>query len=409
MEVNTISFLTEFPYGFDTSGASSTSSYHLVLLAKAFPKSNIHILYFNSNQNFWLQSYTEFLSFTSFSGNISIHVCNANIMKYVPIKLKTIATSIFKLDEVLFKNIINISQIAIDFIKEIYNKIRPDIVWCEHLFPLMLPQYSGTAKLIYVHHDFISKILLKRRFNLKNWVRSRYIKRIEEKCLKNVEMVITGNSIEHKEILSHTRKNCIIHNIPILYPPLSQEYYNRSSDSKIRIIHLGTISATANRKGLKLFCKESLPYLDKKNSDYQFIIIGITKDEFEANIDKNINTTKFIFKGKEIPLEEIIKPYDIHVLPYMGKTGVRTKLYNLLRFKSAILGYKQSVGSIQSLNDGEDIFLVKNIRNFNKKLIELCMSFEKRKQMSEDSFRKFSEHFSIDEESRKLSEVITSN
>jgi glycosyltransferase involved in cell wall biosynthesis len=365
------------------------SSSHLILLLNAYPRSSITILFISEEDNFWIEKDVNELN--SFTGDIRVYYKKENLRKIAPLTFLSIielAISSRKFTEYFFPAI----SITANLLKQIIKDLNPDLIWCEHFFCSLLVSnsYSGKTPLIYSHHDFISRILIKREFKIKQLFRSAVIFLFETKNLKRINSVVIGSDTEEKRIKNISRLPFII-KVPIIYPTLQKDYLDKPMNKMPRIIHLGTSKATANILGLKDFILKTLPYLKQRNCICEILIIGIAKEEFEDKILAVPLNAHITFTGYVKDLTQYIQPYDIQIIPYKGTTGARTRLYNAVRFKNAVVCFSQSIGNLYPLVNGTDIYALNDFNTFNQTLVELCNDFHKRKACADSSYNKLKE------------------
>ncbi len=252
---------------------------------------------------------------------------------------------------------------------------------------LAVSNNSDNIPILYAHHDFISRILLKRSSAAKKIIRAWLIRIAELRALRRSNGVIVGADTELLQIKRASKSSAII-NMPVIYPPLNKRYFEQTENQIPRIVHVGTPKTTANIVGLKEFFLKTVPYLQQHNCTCHILIIGMTKEEFCQKILPYPANENITFTGYVSNLTQYIRPYDIQVIPYRGTTGVRTRLYNAIRFKSAVVAFRKSTGNTAPFVNGIDLYAVDNYQQFNQTLLNLCADFEKRKSSAENAFAK---------------------
>jgi|GEM_PF-6092089 len=375
-----ILFFTEYYYSFNKNGATSFSSSHLRYLRLKYPSDEIEVIYLGAETDFWKEQpdfANQNISVTKIPvANTEHAVLSIRILgiAFGTRKISTLIDSLFALslsnqDLILIKNKIS-STMGIRYI------------WCEHLTPLLYLNLLSlkeelTTKIVYSHHDFLYKILLKRRGWFKDIVRSFFIKRLELSLFKGLRYFVSGSAseIEFAKINLSKQAHCQL--LPCIYPAIQQK--NRglipSLSDKVKIYHLGTVSATANRIGLVSFMKNVFPKIE--HLDFTLEFIGNVKDFFLAEFPEYIEHPKIRLHGFVENLDELIEEQMIHIIPYQGFTGTRTRIGNLIQYKPCLVGYTNMTDSYPILSNNENALVANDLIEF----IELLKEGVKRKEL----------------------------
>jgi hypothetical protein len=257
-------------------------------------------------------------------------------------------------------------------------------IWCEHFYPLLylsgfFSEKDSNLKIIFSHHDFLFKLLLKRATKIKQVIRALFLRNIEKQVLKMNLTVCSGSVKELGEIgkISSRTDNLIF--LPAIYPPL-EKFRKVNSQRIVRIYHLGTSKATANRIGLIFFFKEVFPQIAPL--DFQLEFFGDVQDFVLSRFPELKNHPKIIFHGFVQNLEESMEEGMIHIIPYAGFTGTRTRISNLIRFKPCLLGFPNMQDSYPFLENGKNALIAEGNREFISLLKKLITDEDLRNKIS---------------------------
>lgn len=290
--------------------------------------------------------------------------------------------------------------------------LSPDIIWAEHLIPATLIQNIGpTCPVIYSHHDWRWKIKSHRvaegNLQLKQKLNFWFSKRHETQLVQNATACVSGSASELEEIRSLGIKH-------LEYFPTTYEAVESPTAALInqrpRIVHLGSMQATANRLGLLRFLRVCWPQLsDTLSPEPELWVIGnldgATPDLLAALEDKNIICT-----GIVKDLTTVLRPFDIHIVPWEYNTGTRTRIPLVLNYTQALVSTRAAASCISELADGENCLLVDSLSEMTKVICKLLVEPVYRARIAESGrstfLRSFTRHAEQDRFSSFLNEII---
>lgn len=382
-----ILFITEQPYSYNLNGAAALSSSHLRFIAKKFPGEAVRIVFLSRSEHFWLEE-PDFDR--SKIAATPIHFPEGTFRKlgagslrlFCSKEIRALAGGIFcsdretqgglaKLDEVLARS----------------HDAR--FIWCEHLMPalhafLVLPEESFRAKVIYSHHDFLFKILRIKSTSFRQTIRSLLVRRLEMALLAKVTSFVSGSRSESVEIMKFAPRARQVLFLPCLYPSLRAGEL-RPAGSGVRICHLGTAAATANKVGLRFFFERIFPSIEHLPVSIEFF--GNVKAYILQEFPRLENHPKIVFHGFVPNLCEKIEEGMIHIIPYSGMTGTRTRVAGIARFKPCLLGFRTIQDSYPFLVSGENAMIADTEDDFLVKLKELIFNETLRRKISGNILR----------------------
>lgn len=379
-----IIFITEQPYTYNLNGAAALSSSHLRFLVKKFPESLIQVVFLNENQNFWKEN-PDFDQSKIRIKTIQIQETKFNILSFKKLSLflsdniEKLIKGIFKLDKESQKKIQELGDVVV-------GSPHIQFIWCEHLMPVLylfvgLPEKQFLDKLVYSHHDFFFKILRLRAHSPKQFIRSQLVKRLEMSIIKKVKSFISGSQSELGKIRILAPRAKLTEFVPCFYPPLEINELKPTTQG-VKIYHIGTAAATANRIGLRFFFQKVFALIEDLPFTLEFF--GNVKELIEQEFPKLQNHPKIIFHGFVQNLEEKIEEGMIHIIPYSGMTGTRTRVAGIARFKPCIFGFPNIQDSYPFLVSGKNVILVENQNEFAFQLRALIVDQVLRSQISQN-------------------------
>jgi hypothetical protein len=246
---------------------------------------------------------------------------------------------------------------------------------------LISSEKHWAKKIIYSHHDFLFKILHIRASSPKHWLRSLLVKKLEATVLKKISSFVSGsqselNQISHAAPAAHQAQF-----LPCFYPSLSPDSL-KPSGSMVKIYHLGTAGATANRIGLEFFFKKVFPRIEHLPFILEFF--GNVKDYVLQQFPSLEGHPKIVFHGFVLDLEGKIEAGMIHIIPYAGMTGTRTRIAGLARFKPCLLGFKNMQDSYPFLSSGVNAMVAEDEEGFIQNIETLILDKTLRQKISDN-------------------------
>lgn len=362
-------FFTEHPYSFNTAGAAALSSSHLRMISSLGLFEKITIIYINKNSEFWKESPDNAMQ----SEMILRNICLNNPILFRKMDIEGLFKQLFKSKnlERLSKLIYNYSENYQLFrlLQEIIIEESPTYIWAEHLQPILLLRQidTGNSKIIYSHHDYLFKILTIKRKLFKDRIRSFFMKKLETLVIKNIDFFVSGSMAE----IDSAKK--VMHNssqlfCPCIYPSSGCVRIDEVMiKNPVRIIHFGTIAATANKLGLNNLFKNILPSIN--HLDFELHFVGNVEAYIVKHFTSEIQNPKIFFHGFVENLSGFFRPYDIHIIPYKGLTGTRTRVGLISNYHPCIVGYTNLLDNYPFLETNKNSLIASSDEEFIALLI----------------------------------------
>jgi hypothetical protein len=240
---------------------------------------------------------------------------------------------------------------------EMIREAAPDLIWTEHLVEnYLVLRTNPTAPVVYSQHDFLWKIRRLRQsgFNLKKTLLNRLFRQSERALIRRNRYLVSGSLSEIEEVRAWQPRMQVAF-LPTAYDQLAVG--PRPRPFVPRLIHLGTLSATANRVGLQRFIEVCWPALKQRLPGLQLHVVGSLNA-------RNIDALKMLLEqdgihphGFVADLSGVLLPYDIHIIPYEFDTGTRTRLPVALNHNQLLVAHRNASRGMAGLRHGENCLL----------------------------------------------------
>jgi glycosyltransferase involved in cell wall biosynthesis len=265
-------------------------------------------------------------------------------------------------------------------IKAIIEEVAPDIIWAEHRVPAVLAsRLKGKTPIVYSHHDWAWRINYLRHprswINLKFHFCSLQMYRAEKKLVRIVCGCLGASITEVNEMKTAGAK-CAQY-IPVTYAPVGIS--RTEGFEPLRIVHVGGMRTTASRKGLERFLDIIWPQVKKEaHNKIQLWIIGDLTGASQK-LKQKLEKSGAIITGFVLNLENILRPFDIHILPWECNTGTRARLPLAFNFSQVVVATKKAVACAPEAKDSSNCVLVSKLPDMTKAILDLCRNYERRK------------------------------
>ncbi len=232
----------------------------------------------------------------------------------------------------------------------IVDEVRPDLIWTEELlYNILALQVKTTTPVVFSHHDFLWKI--KQIKNGKS-VKTEACRQAEEDLIRRNNFIACASQSERDEILGINPDATTV----VLYP----HYPELQSSGEPRtpqpaLVHLGGLSVTANLFGLKRFLEIAWPRISSKHKPIMEVTgqAGNGTGELVALMER----LGITYRGFVDNLDEVMRPYDIHLIPYEENTGVRTRIPLALNYNQLLMGMRRACAGVSGLKHMENCIL----------------------------------------------------
>jgi glycosyltransferase involved in cell wall biosynthesis len=163
------------------------------------------------------------------------------------------------------------------------------------------------------------------------------------------------------------------------------------------------MGATANRDGLTAFFKSVWPRL--KGLNLLFEVVGDTSTappELQEHL-RTVTCTGFVQD-----LTKVLRPYDIHIIPWEHSTGTRTRLPLAFNHAQVVIATKAAVACYPEVRDGENCRLVDKLEDMVEVIAELAHNQDERARIGLASRATFEQFFTREALLPRYAAVISS-
>jgi glycosyltransferase involved in cell wall biosynthesis len=290
-----------------------------------------------------------------------------------------------------------VSQETISNLQKVILNVNPNLIWAEHLSPALLALKStNDFPIIYSHHDWEWLIGWHRRNaenrNIFKSIFSTWLtKRIEDNLVRQVSGCVSASSTEKDQIMKLGAKNSAY--FPTTYFPVEQLFDPMPLNNSARIVHLGGMKTTANRVGLQRFLDITWPLICKNlMSPPELWVIG-TLEGASVSLLNKIKQAGAVCTGFVYDLSPVLRPYDIHIIPWEHNTGTRTRIPLALNYSQVLVSTKTAAACLPELANGIDCILVDDLYSMGKEILVLLSDQTRRKRIGQEGRNTFKENF----------------
>lgn len=345
-----------------------------------------------------------------FSGSVPHWVDNAptevwdyNRVVQKPSRFEQIRDLLLNPDRFLYRSILQ-SEL-VEKLKRIIKDKQVSLIWAEHLLPATLAQAASVElPIVYGHHDWWWRIKSYRhkptlRNRLYGWASRRY----EQSLVRKVEGVVSGSWSEACEIKSLGAKH--VGYFPTTYPSVNLPNLVKIPEPP-RIVHLGGMQTTATQVGLKRFLEICWPRIKQSIRNPSLWVIGSLEGASDELLQK-LSSDPFIHcTGYVQNLSDVLRPYDIHIIPWEHNTGTRTRIPVALNFKQVVISTINAAACLRELDSGNNCLLVNDLEEMAEKIIALWGDSQTRVRIGEQGKKTFLENFTIDSQRERFEKFV---
>jgi glycosyltransferase involved in cell wall biosynthesis len=174
--------------------------------------------------------------------------------------------------------------------------------------------------------------------------------------------------------------------IPVAYAPVISNGYHTTGTP--RIVHLGGLATTANRVGLERFFDVVWDTLPADCRDLW--VIGDLSMASPA-LMRRLGTVTCT--GHVNDLTSVLRPYDLHIIPWEHDTGQRTRLPLIFNYRQVVIAVRAAVAGFPEVRDGVNCRLVDRLDQMGSVIRELMNDEPQRRRIGQAARRTFDESF----------------
>jgi len=283
-------------------------------------------------------------------------------------------------------------------LKTYISKNNIDLVWAEWRWTAILANYSNLEiPIVYAHHDWEFKLRkLKSKLSLLQKFHLRQKKRVELDLVKSVSGCVSASYTETQEIKGYGNRNALY--IPLTY---QQVELTQNSAENLSIVHLGGMGTTANRIGLERFLEVCWSDLKAQIPNVKLNVIGNLKYA-GASLQQRLEDDQIECVGFVEDLQTVLKPYDLHIIPWEYNTGTRTRIPLVFNYAQVLVSTKEAASCYPEVMHDQNSILSDNLQQMTTQLVDLYNNTEKRIFIGDNARKSFLESFTAEEQLGKL-------
>ena len=161
------------------------------------------------------------------------------------------------------------------------------------------------------------------------------------------------------------------------------------------------MGTTANRIGLERFLEVCWKDLKAQIPNVKLKVIGNLKYASESLKnrleDENIECLGFVED-----LQIVLKPYDLHIIPWEYNTGTRTRIPLVFNYAQVLVSTKAAASCYPEVVHEQNSMLCDDLPQMTQQLMDLYNNTEKRIFIGDNARKTFEEKFMIDAQVEKF-------
>jgi hypothetical protein len=291
-------------------------------------------------------------------------------------------------------------KVMADQLARAVTEIVPDLIWAEYSdVAVAIWKLSPSQPWVYSSTDirYLVRSIRNQKTNLHQQILHQISRKVEIKSSRSANFVVTGSITEAVKLRKIGCRS--VYMIPMANTDFPEINPNFSPSRDIKIVHLGSLETTANRKGLAAYLSEAHPktmqICAENRISIQLVVVG-DASRTKPPLSDLLLQENILVAGYTPDLSSVLRPYDIAILPYTQDSGYRTKLPLLMGHAQVIVAMRAAVAG--SLLPGlEDVcILLDQVEDFPQKISWLSTHPHERKRLGQAGCAFAKRHFSLD-------------
>jgi glycosyltransferase involved in cell wall biosynthesis len=168
---------------------------------------------------------------------------------------------------------------------------------------------------------------------------------------------------------------------------------------------MGGLGTTATLLGLRRFLDAVWPSIRARLPDVQLWVVGDTSS-VNGDVLAQLDDANAVVTGFVQDLSAVLRPGDLHVIPWEHGTGVRTRVLNCFRHGQALVAVHAGVEGFQNLQAGTHCVLVNNAEDLMEPLISLALDGEERRRIALGGQSYLREELTVDAVLPRFSAIV---
>lgn len=269
----------------------------------------------------------------------------------------------------------------------------PDLIWAENVTAAALAVEAGGGRpVVYSHHDWIWRVwTLSSRHKGPTWRSSfvcRTMRRAEKALVQRVRGVVSASATEADGLRRWSRHAAYV---PPVYEPASP-HIRRPVDSRARVVHVGGMTTPSNRIGLERFLDIAWPIVSGVSERPNLWVIGSLQDA-PAPLLLKLERAGSVRTGFVERLGDVLRPYDVHIVPWEHDTGTRMKMPLALNHAQAVVAMRETARCLPELEHGRNCLLADSLEEMGAIVRRLLHDPERRRALGDAGRATFLAHY----------------
>ena len=270
----------------------------------------------------------------------------------------------------------NLKAVAFAKMQQLIAEIKPDFIWAEHVVPAQLAVLQTQVPVVFSHSDWMYRIRA-----LRGMPEDLALRAAEENLARKATRIVSGSMAECEELRTIGCK--LVDYIPVSYAPIPFDQ-NAQLPQDVRLVHFGNMHVTSSRLGLQRFFEQVWPGL--RHETPNLWVIGDISSAPPALAESRADVT---CTGHVKEWSTVLRPYDLHIIPWEYSTGQRTRVPAAFNCGQVIVAVRSGIAGFPEAIDGENCRLVNRLDQMGPVIKELLHDPAQRERLGKAARRTF--------------------
>ncbi|MEO8392405.1 MAG: glycosyltransferase [Chloroflexota bacterium] len=288
-----------------------------------------------------------------------------------------------------------IKQETLAALRDQIERCKPDLIWVEGTrLAAPLTKIHTPLPWILSQHDILSNVHLIRRGNdtlAKRW-KLLLARRAEARVLSASPLIVTGSTsdMQRSQALGAPRVEVIAMAYESLLPAPVEP-----ASAPLYIAHLGSLETTANRAGLEAYLRKVQPELSRAGVSIPLMIIG-DASKLKDPLLSLLRDAHADLKGFVPDLGEVLRPFNLAILPYESDSGYRTKLPVLFNHAQVVVTTRAAVQGMWIDGLDQVCVVLDRLEDFPAAITRLLAAPDERERLGRAAHAFYAAHWTLD-------------
>jgi glycosyltransferase involved in cell wall biosynthesis len=266
-------------------------------------------------------------------------------------------------------------------LKGVIERVRPKVIWAQHFWPAQVAVLQEEIPVVYSHIDWLFRIKGLRLGQAED----ERMRATEERVARRAAIVVSGSEVECEQLRQLGCRR--VEYIPVAYQAAELDFENVPAD--LRLVHFGGLATTATRVGLERFFEVVWPALAEGKRPIFYAVGDLTA----ATPRLHHELAKVVCTGHVTDWPTVLRPYDLHLIPWEHSTGQRTRLPVAFNFGQVVIAARAGIAGFPEAQDGVNCRLVERLEEMPAVIRELSQDSEQRVRLGRAARQTFESCF----------------